>query len=135
MIALLRSFLGRFAVLGAAVITVLGVGMVPQAAAVETCVSVTGARVCFESYGDHFYVKDTAQDGYRPGVTFYYGFSNHYVCDNPDGYNDTKDCNYDLPENTTVNFKALVCDGPCLTAMGEADLVIRSSGWASASTG
>lgn len=105
----------------------------PQASAATTCASTIGVQVCFEPYGDHFYVKDTQADGYRPGVTFYYtGSGGWYSCDNPNGNGTTKDCNYDLPEHKALSFRAEVCDGPCQG--GEGSSHIRLSDWKNTNT-
>ncbi|MEU4684546.1 hypothetical protein [Streptomyces xinghaiensis] len=132
-----RKYFGRLAALGAIVVTALGSGLAPQAVAAETCTSTTGARVCFESYGDHFFVYDTREDGHRAGVQYTYpGAGGYYFCDNAGGASGTpKDCNRNLPENVTVEFRALVCEGDCKTALGESRNLIRASGWAWASTG
>ena len=129
----MRTTVGRLAVVGVAATAALAFGMAPQASALETCVSTSGARVCFESLGDHFYVYDTVSDGHRAGVAFYYGTSGWYYCDNTGGNGSVKDCNYDLPESATVYFRAEVCDRPCSSAGGESGNLIRYSGWQDAS--
>ncbi|GAA2315629.1 hypothetical protein GCM10010431_40410 [Streptomyces kunmingensis] len=105
----------------------IGLTTVPQAVASETCTSTTGARVCFETYGDHFFVYDTSEDGHRAAVKYYWdGSGGNYYCEKTDGAGGTpKDCNRDLPENVRVYFRADVCEGPC----NREGAVVRTSAW------
>ncbi|MEV4755583.1 hypothetical protein AB0J86_10800 [Micromonospora sp. NPDC049559] len=65
-----------------------------------TYTSYTGARVCFQPYGDLVYVKDTNADGYAAvGEWIGDGFSRTGSCVNKLGNGNWGVCNKDFPEN------------------------------------
>ncbi|WP_200258759.1 hypothetical protein [Streptomyces sp. HSG2] len=90
----------------------------PPASAATTCASVSGAKACFESYGDHIYLYDTAADGAHPEVYFILENAGYAVafgwCRQTGGNNTVADCNFDFPESSNVHFIAARVDGSTL---------------------
>ncbi|EHR60685.1 hypothetical protein [Saccharomonospora cyanea] len=79
-----------------------------------TCREITGARVCFEHYGDKWWVRDTAADGasavvlwdnYRNGSLYRQG-----ECQNRLGSGTWGVCNKNYYEDSTLDWLACVYD-------------------------
>ncbi|WP_405896153.1 hypothetical protein OG242_00035 [Streptomyces sp. NBC_00727] len=90
----------------------------PTASAATTCASVSGAKACFESYGDHIYLYDTASDGAHPEVYFVLENAGYAVafgwCRQTGGNNTVADRHFDFPESSTVHFVAARVDNQTL---------------------
>lgn len=78
------------------------------------CRSITGARVCFEHYGDKWWVRDTASDGasavvlwdnYRNGSLYRQG-----ECQNRLGSGNWGVCNKNYYEDSTLVWTVCVYD-------------------------
>ncbi|MCM2580261.1 hypothetical protein [Streptomyces meridianus] len=90
----------------------------PQASAATVCASISGAKACVETYGDHIYLYDTAADGAHPEVYFALEDAGYAVafgyCRQTGGANTVADCNFDFPESSYVHFVAARVDGSTL---------------------
>jgi hypothetical protein len=75
-----------------------------------------GSYVCFQPYGDNFYVKDTRPDGYSAAAhDEMFGGHSTGVCINSRGYGKRKTCDFDLPDDRDINFWAVNIDSPTWT--------------------
>jgi hypothetical protein len=73
----------------------------------KPCTSITGARVCFQSDGDYFYVKDTKADGYSAVVDWFDGGSTRRgACVNKHGEGAWARCNKNFVEGHNITFRA-----------------------------
>ncbi|WP_164002975.1 hypothetical protein [Pyxidicoccus caerfyrddinensis] len=89
----------------------------------------SGARVSFDSYGDHLVVKDVAADGHSAvGVLYSYQTGSYYACWNPNGSGTVKDCNFNFYEGTWVAFIG------CIGEHGSGRLLACSREWTLATT-
>ncbi|WP_327189199.1 hypothetical protein [Streptomyces xinghaiensis] len=90
----------------------------PPASAATVCASISGAKACVETYGDHIYLYDTAADGAHPEVYFVLEDAGYAVafgwCRQTGGNNTVADCNFDFPESSYVHFVAARVDGQTL---------------------
>lgn len=87
-----------------------------EPAAAQSCRSNHhGSYVCFDPDGDHFYLKDTASDGYSAAVYWETSYGRTGECVNVNGAGSTVDCNYNMRENWTVRFWAVNIDTPTNT--------------------
>ena len=91
----------------------------------ESCLSagVKGAHVCFDSWGDHMRVKDTAADGYRAVADWSVSKAGHKAiygeCHNTKGKNTVRDCNYNFREGSRVCVRAEVRNGSKVIRKGD----------------
>lgn len=122
----IRRALGRTGAMGSTVIALLGVILVPQASAAETCVSTTGAKMCWQSTGDDVYITDTKADGHRAGGYYATDRGSYGWCENTKGANTTVKCNLELEEPDMIDFYAARCEGPCAPFGSTA---LNKSGW------
>jgi hypothetical protein len=74
-----------------------------------------GAYVCFQPYGDHMFVEDTAKDGYSAAAYWQTSYGRAGVCINRHGAGTVVDCNYDMRENWTIRFWAVDINLPTNT--------------------
>ncbi|RKH45116.1 hypothetical protein D7V93_35715 [Corallococcus llansteffanensis] len=90
--------------------------------------SVFGATVSFNSYGDNFTVRDTAADG-RSAVAHIYNYNtgNYSFCWNNSGNGTSVTCNRDFAEGILIRFRA--CTGESRTGQ-----LVNCSAWTTAST-
>jgi hypothetical protein len=78
-----------------------------------TCVSITGAKACFNPDGDDLSITDTASDGFRAAASWVVNYSR----DTPDcvdkngADNGTVVCEHDLREGKVIALTAAVRDG------------------------
>jgi hypothetical protein len=74
-----------------------------------------GAYVCFQPYGDHLFVKDTARDGYSAAVYWKTSYGRAGVCINEHGVGTLVDCNYNMREKKKIKFWAVDINLPTNT--------------------
>jgi hypothetical protein len=74
-----------------------------------------GAYVCFQPYGDHLFVKDTAKDGYSAAAYWETSYGSRGVCLNKNGAGTVVDCNYKMHNNWTIRFWAVDVNLPTNT--------------------
>ena len=72
-----------------------------------------GSYVCFQPYGEVFFVKDTARDGYSAAAYWERPGDGHTgVCVNSRGYGKWKTCNYSMVDGNRIKFFAVNIDTP-----------------------
>ncbi len=77
--------------------------------------SLTGVQVCWDDYGEKFWVKDTKADGRRSGAMFELRAANGDsqlvgLCYNTLGNGTTAKCDFDFPEGRDIYIWAGTCD-------------------------
>jgi hypothetical protein len=91
---------------------------------------IVGAYVTFDSYGDHFFVRDERADGHAAVAHIHnHSNGNYTYCWNTNGAGTTVDCNRDFPEGIRISFRA------CSGEYSSGRLISCASGWTYASTG
>lgn len=117
MVKLRRGLIRGLAALIPALLLSLFLQASPASAA-TVCASVSGAKACLQTYGDHIYLYDTAADSAHPEVYFVLENAGYAVawgwCRQTGGANTVADCNFNFPESSTVHFVAARVDGNTL---------------------
>jgi hypothetical protein len=77
-----------------------------------------GAAACFQTSGDHIYVYDTKADGHHAVAVWRTSYGRTGTCTNMNSngntYDTEKNCNYDLNEGETIEFRADTREGNTL---------------------
>lgn len=95
----------------------------PPTSGLGPCVSTTGTEVCFEAYGDKWWVKDTKKDGASATVAWAdYVDGSLYrdgVCRNSLGAGKWGVCNKNYYEGSTLYFTAVTYDASADTIIAQ----------------
>jgi hypothetical protein len=83
----------------------------PAAKHKKKCVgNDAGAYVCFQAYGDKFFLKDTAENAMSAAVVWKTSYGREGECRNVHGKNKWVVCEYNMRESGTVRFWSVDVD-------------------------
>jgi hypothetical protein len=102
-----------------ATVTALGTvvsASAPGPSAGPVCDHLDGTTGCFYPAGDHFRVKDSKKDGWRPEVQWDAGYR-HGIC-RWSGRHAVTDCNYNLREGSRIHFRLYLRNGHAFKTHG-----------------